>query len=181
MQQLSSFRVTGSLWEGPHVPFETSSVICLLVENATVLMLSDRLVAFDARQERRHRLSPRCLSHLVPEVETGDVELKGTPMAGHLNAFREESPGDGLLAGVAPNPIAGTAPDVREAAVRETTVVELALNEGTKKHLVHGWHSGWWRSGDTQPNSPGSRRQGVEPEGQGEGTHSLSPDEELRA
>jgi hypothetical protein len=57
--------------------------------------------------------------------------------------------------------------------VRETAVVEFALNEKTKRHWVHGWRSGW-RNGDTEPDSPGSRRQSVKPEGHGEGTQSVS-------
>ena len=149
------------------MPFETPSVVRLLVENATVLMLSDRLVAFDARP-------PWCLSHLVPEVEAPNVELNGGPIPIQRNALHEELVlRDRLLASGARLAIAGPAPDSRDAVVREATILELPLDEETKRQWVHRWRSGW-RSGETEPDSPGTRRQRVKPEGHGEGTQSVS-------
>ena len=120
------------------------------------------------------RLPSRCFSYLVPEVEAPDVELDRAPIPVKRNALHEELIlRNRLLAGVAGLAIAGPAPDSRNAVVRETAIVELLLDEETKRREVHGWRSGW-RSGDTKPNSPGSRRQGVKPEGQGEGAQSVS-------
>jgi hypothetical protein len=116
----------------------------LVADEATNCAATGREYREGSLIEREHlRLSPWCFSYLVPEIETFDVELNAGPSHVTRNAFHDELVlGDRLLAGVAGFAIAGTAPDSRYAVVRKTTVVELALNEETKRHWVHGWRSG---------------------------------------
>ena len=76
---------------------------------------------------------------MIPDLETSDVQLKGSPAKVHRDPFHQHLVlRKDRVATVAPFAVASTTPNLFDAVVRQTPVPDLALDEKAEGFLVHG-------------------------------------------
>jgi hypothetical protein len=103
----------------------------------------------------------------VPDVKAGNVKLR--PESARGNTLHDRlSFCYRVPAAVAGLPIAGAVPDTWHSVLRKTALIDLPVDQKSKHGGVHVMASRCGSDWDT-PDSPGSRRQWRQPEGQGAG------------
>src|SRR4029453_4181878 len=98
----------------------------------------------------------------IPDVTTSDVHPNGPPARVQRDSFHEKLVfGEDGVRGVARSAVTWSTPDRSDAVMRQAAVLELATDEEVESFLVDSGLAG--QPHTRQPDSPGSRRRGVNP------------------